>query len=88
MRIVHHPVNLGQGAAIQTGVEYARAIPWERYFVTFDADGQHRVEDVEAMVGRRRILGVDRRGAASARAALGCRSRCRGDGSSDGHRRE
>jgi polyprenyl-phospho-N-acetylgalactosaminyl synthase len=50
--VVRHPVNLGQGAAIQTGVEYARAQPGARIFATFDADGQHRVKDVAAMVDR------------------------------------
>ncbi|GAA1471125.1 glycosyltransferase family 2 protein [Corynebacterium felinum] len=48
--LVNHPVNLGQGAAIQTGVEYARAQAGARYFVTFDADGQHQVKDVVAML--------------------------------------
>ena len=52
--LVNHPVNLGQGAAIQTGVEYARAQPGAQYFVTFDADGQHQVKDVVAMVNRLR----------------------------------
>src|SRR5271163_5259246 len=50
--LVCHPVNLGQGAAIQTGVEYARCRPGAEVFVTFDADGQHRVADVVAMIGR------------------------------------
>ncbi len=50
--VVTHPVNLGQGAAIQTGVEYARRRPGARLFVTFDADGQHRVADVVAMINR------------------------------------
>ena len=50
--IVRHPVNLGQGAAIQTGVEYARRQPGARVFATFDADGQHRVKDLLAMVDR------------------------------------
>ncbi|MBC7305978.1 MAG: glycosyltransferase family 2 protein [Dietzia sp.] len=57
--LVRHPVNLGQGAAIQTGVEYARAQPGARYFVTFDADGQHQVKDVQAMVERLRSEPVD-----------------------------
>src|ERR1700749_4024277 len=48
--LVRHPINLGQGAAIQTGVEYARKQPGARVFATFDADGQHRVKDVAAMV--------------------------------------
>lgn len=50
--VVRHPVNLGQGAAIQTGVEYARARPGARVFATFDADGQHRVADLVAMLDR------------------------------------
>lgn len=50
--VVRHPVNLGQGAAIQTGVEFARSRPEARVFATFDADGQHRVTDVVRMVER------------------------------------
>ncbi|WKK60750.1 glycosyltransferase family 2 protein [Corynebacterium sp. P3-F1] len=57
--LVNHPVNLGQGAAIQTGVEYARAQPGATYFVTFDADGQHQVHDVVRMVDRLRTEPVD-----------------------------
>lgn len=57
--LVRHPVNLGQGAAIQTGVEYARVQPGARYFVTFDADGQHQVKDVLVMVERLRTEPVD-----------------------------
>ena len=49
---VSHPVNLGQGAAIQTGVEYARRQPGAAVFATFDADGQHRVTDVVSMMER------------------------------------
>jgi glycosyltransferase involved in cell wall biosynthesis len=50
--LLRHPMNVGQGAAIQTGVEYARSQPSARVFATFDADGQHRVKDVAAMVDR------------------------------------
>ena len=50
--VIRHPVNLGQGAAIQTGVEYARSRPGAAVFVTFDADGQHRVKDVVTMIDR------------------------------------
>jgi glycosyltransferase involved in cell wall biosynthesis len=50
--LLRHPVNLGQGAAIQTGVEYARRQPGARIFVTFDGDGQHRVKDVVTMIDR------------------------------------
>ena len=48
--LVRHPVNLGQGAALQTGLDYALRQPGAEYFVTFDADGQHRVEDAAALV--------------------------------------
>lgn len=57
--VVTHPVNLGQGAAIQTGVEFARVQSNAQYFVTFDADGQHQVKDVVAMLARLRSEPVD-----------------------------
>lgn len=48
--VVRHAVNLGQGAALQTGMEFAREQPGARYLVTFDADGQHQVDDVLGML--------------------------------------
>jgi len=57
--LVRHPVNLGQGAALQTGVEYARRRAGARYFATFDADGQHRTEDLVVMIERLRTEPVD-----------------------------
>ena len=54
-----HPVNLGQGAAIQTGVEYARKQPGATVFATFDADGQHQVKDVIRMIDRLSAEDVD-----------------------------
>ncbi len=50
--VVRHPVNLGQGAALQTGFDYALGDPQMRYVVTYDADGQHQLRDVEVMVER------------------------------------
>lgn len=50
--VVPHPINLGQGAALRTGLDFALAQPGAEYFVTFDSDGQHRVEDALAMVER------------------------------------
>lgn len=47
--VCRHPVNLGQGAAIQTGIDFALGEGAE-YLITFDADGQHRPEDATAMV--------------------------------------
>jgi glycosyltransferase involved in cell wall biosynthesis len=57
--VVPHPVNLGQGAAIQTGVEYARSQPGAQVFATFDADGQHRLKDVVQMIDRLSTDDVD-----------------------------
>lgn len=48
-----HPLNLGQGAALQTGFEAALA-RGARYVVTFDADGQHDPADAAAMVDHAR----------------------------------
>jgi polyprenyl-phospho-N-acetylgalactosaminyl synthase len=41
-----HQVNLGQGAALQTGIQYALQ-KGAAYLVTFDADGQHCAADIE-----------------------------------------
>ena len=57
--VVRHPVNLGQGAALQTGFEYALAVPGMRWVVTFDADGQHQVQDVVAMLDKARTEQLD-----------------------------
>ena len=46
--VVRHPINLGQGAALQTGIDYALAEP-AQFVVTFDADGQHRVSDISRL---------------------------------------
>lgn len=48
--LVKHPINLGQGAALQTGIDMALMDEDIKYFVTYDADGQHRIEDVETML--------------------------------------
>jgi glycosyltransferase involved in cell wall biosynthesis len=47
--VVRHIVNLGQGAALQTGIDYALR-RGAKNLVTFDADGQHCAEDLPTMV--------------------------------------
>lgn len=47
--VVRHPINLGQGAALETGVRYALEEGAD-YVVTFDADGQHVPADIDVLV--------------------------------------
>jgi glycosyltransferase involved in cell wall biosynthesis len=47
--VVIHPINLGQGAALQTGIDFALSHGAD-ILVTFDADGQHRVSDIPRLV--------------------------------------
>ena len=48
--VIEHPINLGQGAALQTGFDFALTDSAMVDVVTFDADGQHSIEDAVAMV--------------------------------------
>ncbi len=47
--LLKHMVNLGQGATLQTGIEYARELGC-KYAVTFDSDGQHNPDDIESFI--------------------------------------
>jgi len=44
--VLRHAANLGQGAALQTGITFALRDPGVQIIVTFDADGQHDPEDI------------------------------------------
>jgi glycosyltransferase involved in cell wall biosynthesis len=63
LRIVlaRHPVNLGQGAALETARRLATSGAWGAFdaYVTMDADGQHRPEDVLAIADAVRTKRVD-----------------------------
>jgi glycosyltransferase involved in cell wall biosynthesis len=48
--LLRHRTNQGQGAALRSGIQYALKETDAKYFVTFDADGQHRPIDALAMV--------------------------------------
>lgn len=56
--VLRHPINLGQGAALQTGIQYALANGCE-YVVTFDADGQHSAEEILPMLAALRRSNAD-----------------------------
>jgi polyprenyl-phospho-N-acetylgalactosaminyl synthase len=47
--VLRHSINLGQGAALQTGITYARRQQAEAV-VTFDADGQHDINDLPSLL--------------------------------------
>ncbi len=47
--VLRHVINRGQGAALRTGIDYALRQNAD-VIVTFDADGQHRVEDLPALI--------------------------------------
>ena len=47
--LLKHIANLGQGAALQTGIEFAEEIGC-KYVVTFDSDGQHNPNDIEFFI--------------------------------------
>lgn len=47
--VIRHPINRGQGAALQTGIEFA-LMKGARFIVTFDADGQHQTADINRLL--------------------------------------
>jgi glycosyltransferase involved in cell wall biosynthesis len=47
--VVQHPFNLGQGAALQSGIKFALA-KGAAAIVTFDADGQHAAADISRLI--------------------------------------
>jgi glycosyltransferase involved in cell wall biosynthesis len=50
-RVIRHPYNKGNGAAVKTGIRHARG----EYLLIVDGDGQHQPEDAVRLVAR---LGV------------------------------
>jgi glycosyltransferase involved in cell wall biosynthesis len=76
--VLRHVINLGQGAALQTGIDFA-CRRGARYIVTYDADGQHNCADIPALIAAlenadvalgSRFLGKAIEGASAKRLAL------------------
>jgi polyprenyl-phospho-N-acetylgalactosaminyl synthase len=76
--VLRHVINRGQGAALQTGIDFALR-HGASTIVTFDADGQHCVEDIPSLIGAlgtadivlgSRFLGKDIEGATRSRKAM------------------
>jgi glycosyltransferase involved in cell wall biosynthesis len=65
--VVAHTHNRGKGAALKTGMVYIRDhLPESEHFITCDADGQHRVEDVirvskQLQAGHKFVLTIRKR---------------------------
>jgi polyprenyl-phospho-N-acetylgalactosaminyl synthase len=96
--VLRHAVNLGQGAALQTGIDYA-VRRGAGQLVTFDADGQHSVEDIPELVAAlathdvalgsrfrgKQIVGATRRRTAMLRTATTLSNRMSGMTLTDAH---
>lgn len=48
--LLEHAINLGTGAARQTGLDYALLDSGVKYFITMDADDQHEIKDAVKML--------------------------------------
>jgi glycosyltransferase involved in cell wall biosynthesis len=77
--VLRHVINLGQGAALQTGIDFA-VRRGAKYIVTYDADGQHNCADIPDLLNAleagadvalgSRFLGREIEGATASRKAL------------------
>ena len=48
--LLEHVINRGQGAALKTGIDFALKQSGCKYIVTFDSDGQHRLDDLDKFI--------------------------------------
>lgn len=48
--LLRHVINLGQGAALQTGIDFVLQYKNAQAIVTFDSDGQHCPSDIENLL--------------------------------------
>lgn len=55
MKIIHHKLNRGYGAALTSGISQCKT----PYLITVDADGQHNLEDIPAMLARHKEEDAD-----------------------------
>ena len=56
--VLRHPINLGQGASLQTGIDFALQ-NGASHIVSFDADLQHRPEDVQLLLRALTVTSAD-----------------------------
>jgi len=58
IEVLRHSINRGQGAALQTGINYALFLGAD-YIVTFDADGQHNPKQIKDLLAPLEKKGYD-----------------------------
>jgi len=58
VKILTHPINRGVGAAVQTGITFAKNKNFQ-YAILIDSDGQHQPEDIENLVRSMQESGAD-----------------------------
>ncbi|MEM9546804.1 MAG: glycosyltransferase family 2 protein [Bacteroidota bacterium] len=56
--VLTHPINRGAGAAVQTGITYAKNKNFQ-YAILIDSDGQHQPEDIKNLVQSMKESGAD-----------------------------
>lgn len=59
VKYLRHPINLGQGASLRTGLEFVRRMTDATLVATFDGDGQHNAADLVDMINILRTSGSD-----------------------------
>jgi len=57
--VSRHPVNMGQGVAVLTGLKLALLDPDSDVVIEMDADGQHRPEEIDLFLERMDTMGAD-----------------------------
>lgn len=66
VRLIQHPYNIGNGAAVKTGIRHAQGA----YVLLMDADGQHKPEDIPRLLEQAQtydlVVGARTRGSETA----------------------
>lgn len=58
VKVISHPINLGAGAAIQTGLKYALKNKYD-IVVVVDGDGQHDPKEIPSLIGAFENISAD-----------------------------
>ena len=56
--VISHPINRGAGAAVQTGIAFAKKSGFD-YVILMDSDGQHLPEDINLLLSKMKHSNAD-----------------------------